>query len=281
MKTKNSFLVKAPIFLHFIFFGNSFFAQGTLEFRPYTGYNITLGEFSKFSNNVLDIGIAIDYSITKHWRLGLDFNQQSNDFVSPFDFSKIPKDDGGSVTYKILETSSGKWTANTLSFGSWYRLYYKKLSVDAYLKAGITILKTPEATTVFENDGSNKDLFRLDKQNSTALGITTGLRLNYDFSKRISVYINPQYVYGANQVEYSKTDIDPAFVFNATSQEVEFNQATLLEQKSTTYEFNPSYLNVNMGITFRIGNSSSDEQPDGFGPPAGELHRQKVNRMKK
>ncbi|MDC8001463.1 outer membrane beta-barrel protein [Aequorivita todarodis] len=210
--------------------------EKTLQLSPYVGINLPQDELKDFSKNGAVFGISIDKYLSKNFALGIDFNYQYNDFSNPFDFSSI------SVPYSILNTTNGKWNASAITFGPTYRLGTSKFNVDIYAKFGLLYLKTPQTASVFQYPNGIKTIFDLPEQKRSGFGITSGIRLNYQISKKISLFLNLQYVYGSAKVEYCNCGLD-----NLDNPEL------IIDQDPIKESFSPSYFNVNAGLTFSFG----------------------------
>ncbi len=226
-------------------------AQETLKILPYAGINQTLTDFKDFAQPGMGVGLATDYQLTKNFALGIDLNYQSNSFSNPLDYSKIPD-------YLRLECyQKDKWGVFTMGVGPTYTFGSDRLSVDIFSKAGISLVDTPISGTVLKYNMAKEleaELFQFDKQKLTSFGITSGLRINYQLSNVISLFLNPQYVYSSAKVRYGFQDIDAAII------DEHFNLDYLIEQPLISKEINPSYFNINAGVTLNI-NTSSDPDP--------------------
>jgi len=218
-------------------------AQEKFKISAYSGANETEGDFKELTKSGFDLGITFDYAISKKFKLGFDVNHQINDFINPVDFGKIPESD----SYSIANIENGNWKIITIGFGPTYTFGNYKFFVDLYSKAGISLTQSPTALTTIDFNGIESELFRLDNQKVASFGITSGLRFNYSLSNNLSIFINPQYVYSSAKVKYNFRDINPSFIDD------EFNPGLLVEQPLEVKEVNPSYLNLNLGLTLKLG----------------------------
>lgn len=230
-------------------------AQEKLKISPYAGINQTTGKFKDFTKSTgFDYGISLDYVISKKVSFGLDVNQQNNDFKNPFDYTRIPENN----FYSLTSFETGTWNTTTIGVGPTYSFGSNKFLIDIYSKAGVSIVKTPNSADIFNFNGVETEIFKLAEQNKTSFGITSGIRFNYSLNDKLSIYLNPQYVYSSAKIQYSYRDINPSFI------DTEFNPGLLVEQPLETKEVNPSYLNLNFGLTFKLGEkrTKTNEQED-------------------
>lgn len=217
-------------------------SQKDFQIVPYIGINLPQGNLKDFSKNGAVFGVSIDKYLNSNLALGIDYNFQSNDFSNSFDFSSI------SAPYSILNSTTGKWNASIITFGPTYRLGTSKFNAEIFAKLGLLYLKTPQAESVFQYSDGTKTIFNLPAQERSGFGVTSGIRLNYRISKNLSLFLNPQYVYGSAKVEYCDCGLD-----NLENPELIIDQDPIKETIS------PSYFNVNAGLTFTIGGNNKGE----------------------
>ena len=211
------------------------------QLAPYIGINLPQGELKDFSKNGAVFGISIDKYLSENFALGIDFNYQSNDFSNPFDFSNI------SAPYSILNATNGKWNTSTITVGPTYRWGSSKFNAEIFAKLGLLYLKTPQAASVLQYPDGTKTIFDLPVQERSGFGVTSGIRLNYQISKNLSLFLNPQYVYGSAKIEYCNCGLD-----NLNNPEL------IIDQDPIKETFSPSYFNVNAGLTFSLGGEGND-----------------------
>lgn len=218
---------------------------------PYIGLSSPQGDFKDFADNGSVFGVTIDKYISNKFALGFDINFQSNGFKNPFDFSSI------SSPNSVVNSSDGKWNATTFTFGPTYKLGSSKFNAEIYSKFGLLYIKSAEAKSVFVHAGGTKTIFELPEQKRSGFGVTSGIRLNYKVSKKLSLFVNSQYVYSSAEVEYCDCGVEGLS-----------NPDDILDSQPIKKTFKPSYLNVNAGLTFNLGttrdSSSNRNLPDCF-----------------
>lgn len=180
---------------------------------------------------------------------------------TPSKKKKTVQDDGFGPTYRPLSANKDD------GFGPTYRIF--ALSFNA--KVGANLLSTPTVNYVFNRNNAlgqfsqKQDLFVMDKQNVVSLMVTSGIRFNYNVNEKLSLFVNPQYTYTTAKVNYTYTDIEPAWVTNIHGDE-EFSSGMLIDQEEQTDQFKTSYFNVNAGLSFNIGTKKKSIKGEGFGP---------------
>ncbi len=234
MNTKKTILLLLMFFSIYLSF-SQIDNKKPFQIVPYVGLSSPQGDFKDFSDNGSVFGLSIDKYISSKFALGLDFNYQSNAFINPFNYSSIPS------AYNVVNNDDGKWNTTSLTFGPTYKIGSKKFTAELYTKAGILYVKSPNANSNFQYSAGNKDLFYLPEQKRTGFGLTSGIRLNYQVSKSVSLFFNPQYVYGSAKVEYCDCGIEGLS-----------SPDEILEQQPIKKTFNPSYLNLNFGLAFKL-----------------------------
>lgn len=224
----------------FLLIGFSSFSQindnKPFQITPYLGLSSPSSGLKDFAESGSVFGISVDKYISSKFALGIDLNFQSNSFSSPFDFSGITS------PYSMTESANGKWNATAFTFGPTYKLGASKFNAELYTKFGLLYIKSPDARAIFNHSAGTKEIFNLPEQKRTGFGITSGIRLNYQVSKKLSLFLNPQYVYGSAKVEYCDCGVSGSS-----------NPDDILEAESVKKTFSPSYLNVNAGLTFSLG----------------------------
>lgn len=224
----------------FLLIGFSSFSQindnKPFQITPYLGLSSPSSGLKDFAESGSVFGISVDKYISSKFALGIDLNFQSNSFSSPFDFSGITS------PYNVTESANGKWNATAFTFGPTYKLRASKFNAELYTKFGLLYIKSPDARAIFNHSVGTKEIFNLPEQKRTGFGLTSGIRLNYQVSKKLSLFLNPQYVYGSAKVEYCDCGVSGSS-----------NPDDILEAESVKKTFSPSYLNVNAGLTFSLG----------------------------
>lgn len=227
------------------------------EISPYAGLSSPLGNLNDFAKSGFTWGLSSDYFFGKYFGVGFDINQQINDYKnSPFDFSRIPTD----PSYSISNYENGIWQNTTIGIGPVLRLGNEKLSADIYSKAGISIVNTPQYESYFNFSGMQRSLLYLNNpERINSFGLILGIRLNYQISDNLSLFINPLYVYSAAKVDYTYQNFDNAF------QEIQgqtiFNPETLIEQPEISEQIQLSNFNLNFGLRFTFGGQKEPVQP--------------------
>lgn len=232
-----------------------------LEISPNAGYNIPIGNLHDFANNGYNVGISTDLFFSKRFGLGLDVNHQTNVQTNPFDFSSIPEDPW--MQYSISSFSQGKWKNTTLGVGPTYRIGSNKFTTDIYSKGGVSLLETPVIRELFNISGLERELLVLDEEKITSFGLTSGIRFNYNFSDKISIFLNPQYAYTTANINYTYRDV------NNASREGDdgvpfFDLESLLDEPAQTEQLSTSYFNVNAGVRFAFGGKERKSKETGF-----------------
>jgi len=242
------------------------FSQNTqskgLELKPYAGISLPQGDFKEFSESGSVFGVAIDKYFGDRFALGFDINVQFNSFLNPFDFSGIPS------SYNVTESNSGTWNATALTFGPTYKIGANKFSAEMYSKAGILYVKSPEYKATLNSTDFSKTIFDLPSQERTSFGLTSGVRFNYKVSNKLSLFINPQYVYSSAKVDYCDCGVEDAFVDGT------FNPDNIIDNEPKLKSLNPSYFNLNAGVIFKVGgnsNSNPNRSPSICGISFAEL----------
>ncbi len=217
------------------------YSQSNKNFNltPYIGLNSPTRGLKDFSNDGFVSGLALDYYFGKKIGFGLDFNYQSNPFKSSYDFSVI------SSPFTVLETQKGNWSTSTLTFGPTYKIGSKKLSAEIYSKAGVSYTKSPNYDAVLSSSSISKSILTLPEQERTSFGLTSGIRFNYNISDKLSLFLNPQYVYSASKVEYCNCGLD-----NLDNPNLIINQDPIKETIS------PSFINLNAGVKWSLGGNT-------------------------
>ena len=211
-----------------------------LQVKPYVGFSSPIGDFKNFSNNGFVFGFSMDKYLGKAFALGLDFNVQSNGFKNPYDFSVITN------PYTVAETSSGNWSTSTITFGPTYRIGSTKFNAEIYSKAGMSYTKSPNYDAVLSDGSFSKSIFNLPEQKRTSFGLTSGIRFNYKISSRLSLFLNPQYVYSSSKVEYCNCGLNNLD-----------NPDLIVDQEPIKETISPSFLNLNAGLTWSLGGNST------------------------
>ena len=229
------------------------FSQNTqskgLELKPYTGISLPQGDFKDFSENGSVFGVAIDKYFGDRFALGFDINFQSNRFKKPFNFSGIPS------SYNVTESNSGTWNATALTFGPTYKIGTDKFSAEVYSKAGILYVKSPGYKAILNSTDFLKTIFDLPSQERTSFGLTSGVRFNYKVSNKLSLFLNLQYAYSSAKVDYCDCGVEDAFVDGT------FNPDNIIDNEPKLKSLNPSYFNLNAGLTWSLGgNSNSNDE---------------------
>lgn len=208
------------------------------QIAPYFGLSSPFDDFENVSSRGSVYGLAIDKYLSSRFALGIDLNYQTTDFKNPFDFSSISDPISG------LSNAENKWSTITMSFGPTYRFGSKKINAELYVKGGLSFLKSPlQESYITTSDGREIIFFELNEVTKSDFGLTSGIRLNFAISKRLSFFINPQYVFGGSEVEYFYRDF-PA--------ELQNNPDALGQDGGELFYVKPSYINVNAGINFSI-----------------------------
>lgn len=210
--------------------------KGGVKLKPYVGLSSPTGDLKDFAKSGSVFGVSIDKYISNKFALGLDLNFQSNDYSNPFNFSNIDS------PFSVTETESGKWNTTAFTFGPTYRMGTSKLNAEIYSKLGLLYIKSPDAYSIFDYSTGTKEIFNLPEQERTSFGVTSGIRLNYQVSKGLSLFFNPQYIYSSSEVEYCDCGVSG----NSNPEEI-------VEAEPIKKSLNPSYFNVNAGLTFSLG----------------------------
>lgn len=243
MNIKNYLLIAIVLLSNFLTFSQSV-KDKSLQIAPYAGLSAPSGNLKSFSNTGFVAGLSIDNYLNSKFALGLDFNYQSNSFKSSYDFSGI------SSPYTILESQNGNWSTSTLTLGPTYKLGSKKFSAEIYSKAGVSYTKSPNYDAVLTSGSFSKSILNLPEQKRTSFGLTSGIRFNYNISNKLSLFLNPQYVYSSSKVEYCNCGLD-----NLNNPDLIVNQEPIKET------FSPSFINVNAGVKWSLGGSGNNSNP--------------------
>ncbi len=245
MNIKKS-LVLLLLLLNSCFSFSQTLEEKPLQLKPYIGFSAPLGDFKEYSDSGFAYGLTLEKYLNSNFALGLDLGFQNNAFKKPFDFSNI------SAPYNLRENNSGSWNATSLVFGPTYKFGSGAFSTEIFAKAGFLYLKTPEYKTEIISSDFSKTIFELPSQERTGFAFITGFRFNYKLSKSISLFLNPQYVYASSKIDYCNCGVEAAFS-NGT-----FNPDLLLDNKSIKETIEPSYLNLNAGVSWNFGTTKKD-----------------------
>lgn len=240
MKIKNYIYLAIALSSNFFTLAQSV-KDKSFQITPYVGFSSPSGNFKDFASNGFVAGLSMDKYLNSHFALGLDFNYQSNPFQSAYDFSGITN------PFSISETQNGNWSTSTLTFGPTYKIGSKKFTAEAYSKAGISYTKSPSYDVTLSSGALSKSILTLPEQERSSFGLTSGIRFNYSITDKLSLFLNPQYVYSSSKVEYCNCGLD-----NLN------NPDLIVEQQPIKETFSPSFINFNAGVKWRLGGSESN-----------------------
>ncbi|HIC30348.1 MAG TPA: hypothetical protein EYO76_00365 [Flavobacteriaceae bacterium] len=214
-----------------------------VKLKPYVGLSMPSDNFKSFSKSGIVYGITIDKFLTDRFALGVDINTQSTNYSNPFDFSNITS------PYTINDEVSGNWHTTAFTFGPTYQLGNSKFNAEFYSKAGMLYIKTVNGVYNFQTPTETKSIFDLPEQERTSFAITSGVRFNFNVSDRLYVFLNPQYVYSTADIQYCDCGVSELS-----------NPDNILEVLPVKKTFNPSYLNINAGLSFSLGGKSNPKK---------------------
>lgn len=236
--------------------------------RFYGGWNSPLGDYKdiitgsssrknvKGTNSVY--GLAYDIGISRSWAMGIDINRQINTYNSlglPGDLIGVPA--VLNPDYRV-SNSGGKGTINstTFSFGpTWSVKLSPRTYLDIYSKVGLSRIGNATHQITFDTIGRNgnpdekNEIFAMQSTQKVGLGVTTGLRLGWNITDKLSAFLNPQYVYSNTKIEYTYAN-NFRSSYTYIGNPLGTFQYDLLY---TTRTINPSYFNINFGLTYRFG----------------------------
>ena len=225
--------------------------NGNFELKPYGGVNLPQGNFKDFANNGFNAGIALYKYFGKRFGLGLDLNYQSFGFSYQSTLETLPLN-------SVSQSAQNNWSTFSILAGPTYKIGSSKFNTEVYAKGGLLSITPPAQSATFSSDGNeNLPLLSLNDDTITGFGLSTGIRLNYKISDRISLFVNPQYQFSGQQVEYFHRPI--------TSQVID-NPNVLADDGGELCYIRPSTLGVNGGITISLGGKDEDKNSKIFPP---------------
>lgn len=218
--------------------------QSSLEIKPYAGLSLPQSNFDDFASSGFNFGVALDKYFGKRFGLGLDVNFQSFGFNNPNSFELLSPN-------SLSSSSDGQWSSFSFLLGPTYKIGSSKFNAEVYAKGGL-LSTTPPNQAVTYSIGENQTLpiLSLSNDNVTGFGFNTGIRFNYKISDRLSVFVNPQYQYSGQQVEYFHRPI---------TQEAVDNPDLLIQDAGELCYIRPNTLGINAGIAINLGRTKKPQ----------------------
>ncbi len=146
---------------------------------------------------------------------------------------------------------NNKWSLMTLSAGPVLQLGKGKLTTDLYGKAGITFIQVPDQFVgIPDNEGTVTKETGAAKfaGSTTALSFQAGVQFNYAISRRIDIFLNPNFFSSAGKIiTYKEKDASKALNDGKT-----FDYKAFLSLPYETKQEQLSMLGVNAGLKFRF-----------------------------
>ena len=248
-------MIKKTYILLLIYFitSNISFAQEKVnelfQIQPYFGISSPQGDFKSFSENGFVFGLSADKYLSKKFALGLDFNMETNSFISPIRQTMLPS------LIALAYVNNGDWKTTNITFGPTYKLGLGKFNAELYTKGGVSFVKSPSASTVITNGGNSTSIYDLEENSTSGFALTTGIRVNYNISPRVSLFLNPQFNGAFNDIEYCVRGFEFIEENQTIGQEAQVN----FDQEVTKETLNISTVSVNAGIKIDLGGNPKDK----------------------
>ncbi|MFD1061940.1 outer membrane beta-barrel protein [Winogradskyella litorisediminis] len=230
---------------------------------PYAGLSTPQSSFKNIADNGFGFGLAADKYVTKRLAFGLDFNYQTFAVKNPIDFNALPG------SFAISENTDKNFTTTSITVGPTYKIGSGKFTTELYGKAGISFVNSPTTSASI----NMTEVFNTKEESSTAFGLTTGVRFNYNVSPKISLFVNPQFNFSGSEINYQTRDFTIILADGpGADDQIDFEQDFNDETVKT------SSIGINAGIKINLGGSSKDkDEPDSVFPPFCEIVFNNVN----
>ncbi len=143
--------------------------------------------------------------------------------------------------------SDEKWQKLGLNIGPSYHLLQSKYKLDVFGLIGYVRRSIPNIKTAYPN--SDVLISKLNGQSSGGLQAVIGIKVGYAISKRINLFVKPQYTTSFSRVSYQSRDLSPAVNERGG---LDIEAANNIQFQNRTV--NPAGGSVNVGIDILFAN---------------------------
>lgn len=143
--------------------------------------------------------------------------------------------------------SNEAWRKLSLNVGPSFRIMDKKIHADVFGLIGYAMQKSPDMNANYPD--SSVLIRKMPAMDMNALQGTLGIKFGYAISKRINLYVKPQFTTGFSDFSYQSRDISPA-INERGGIDVEAANSIPFENQN----FRSSNTSVNVGIDISFAN---------------------------